>query len=163
MLRTILTILAAVPVLPMPQSPQKASGEDRQNAVAAVLDDWHKAAANADESRYFGHFSADAVFLGTDATERWTRDEFRRWAKPHFAKGKAWSFKAVKRNITVSKDGSVAWFDEVLDTPNLGPARGSGVLTWDGQAWKIAQYNLSVPIPNSIFKDVKRLIDAANP
>src|SRR6266568_7290031 len=105
-----------------------ATGKTPEVEVASVLDDWHAAAAAADESRYFGHFTAEAVFLGTDATERWTREEFRKYAHPHFAKGKAWSFVAVSRRVSFSPDRSVAWFDERLDTPNLGPARGSGVL-----------------------------------
>ena len=47
-----------------------ASGSPAQEekAVAAVLDDWHAAAAVADEARYFAHFAPDSVFLGTDAT-----------------------------------------------------------------------------------------------
>jgi ketosteroid isomerase-like protein len=133
---------------------------DPKAAVAAVLDDWHKAAAAADEPRYFGHFTADAVFMGTDATERWSRDEFRAWARPYFSKGKAWSFKPVKRHISLSKDGALAWFDESLDTPNLGPSRGSGVLVKEGNAWKIAQYNLSVPIPNDLMGEVMKRIAA---
>src|SRR5690349_244610 len=40
-------------------------------AIHAVLDDWHRAAASADEARYFSHFTSDAIFLGTDKTERW--------------------------------------------------------------------------------------------
>jgi ketosteroid isomerase-like protein len=132
---------------------------DNLAPLKAVLDDWHKAAADADEARYFSHFTADAVFLGTDATERWTRDEFRKWAAPYFARKKAWSFKATRRHLTLSKDGSIAWFDEELATPNLGPARGSGVLIKEGPDWKIAQYNLSVPIPNDVFSDVKKLIE----
>jgi hypothetical protein len=67
----------------------------------------------------------------------------------------------VKRHVFFSKDGSTAWFDESLDTPNLGPARGTGVLVLDGNRWKLAQYNLSVPIPNEVFNDVKKIIDAA--
>lgn len=129
-------------------------------AVNAVLDDWHKAAAQADEARYFGHFTPDAVFLGTDATERWTRDEFRAWAKPYFSKGKAWSFTSVSRHVSFSRDGAVAWFDEALFTPNMGPARGSGVLVKDGGTWKIAQYNLSIPIPNDLMDDFKTRIEA---
>jgi hypothetical protein len=138
------------------------ASETHSKQVHAVLDAWHQAAAKADEDAYFKHFTADAVFLGTDATERWTRDEFRKWAKPYFTKGKAWTFKATKRHLAFSRDGTVAWFDEALDTPNLGPARGSGVLVWDGTTWKIAQYNLSVPIPNDAFADVKKLIDATS-
>lgn len=137
------------------------SEQAKRNQINAVLDDWHKAAAAADEDRYFGHLAADAVFLGTDETERWTRDEFRVWAKPHFDKGKGWSFKANRRQVSLSRDGAVAWFDEILDTANLGTCRGSGVLVLDGDRWKIAQYNLSVPIPNDVFADVKKVIDAA--
>jgi ketosteroid isomerase-like protein len=127
--------------------------------VAAVLDDWHAAAAAAQEERYFEHFAAGAVFLGTDATERWTVQEFRRYAHPHFAKGKAWSFKSVERHVAVSSDGAVAWFDERLDTPNLGLSRGSGVLVREKGAWKIAQYNLTVPIPNDLMKEIKERIE----
>ncbi len=127
--------------------------------VAKVLDDWHQSAAAADEERYFRHFTADAIFMGTDATERWTRDEFRKWAKPYFAKGKAWTFKSVRRGVNFSKEGNVAWFDEDLQTVNLGPCRGSGVLVRDGEIWRIAQYNLSVPIPNDVFPEVKKLIE----
>jgi ketosteroid isomerase-like protein len=130
-----------------------------ERAVVSVLDDWHAAAAAADEARYFGHFTPDAVFLGTDATERWSVGEFRRYAHPYFAKGKAWSFKAVERHVSFSPDRSVAWFDERLDTPNLGPARGSGVLLRTPAGWKISHYNLSVPIPNALMKEVKERID----
>ncbi len=146
-------VLAAAP------SP-KAAPADPKAAVSAVLDDWHRAAAEADEARYFGHFTPDAIFMGTDGTERWTREEFRAWAKPFFAKGKAWSFKATSRNVFFSKDGAVAWFDEALDTPNLGPCRGSGVLVKEGKGWKLAQYNLSVPIPNELMDEVKARIEA---
>lgn len=138
-----------------------ASNVDRKKQAANVLDDWHAAAAAADEGRYFAHFSPDAIMLGTDATERWTRDEFQKWAKPYFDRGKAWSFKAVRRDVALSKDGNIAWFDEDLETPNLGPARGSGVLVWDGKAWRIAQYNLTVPIPNDAFDEVKPIIEKA--
>jgi uncharacterized protein (TIGR02246 family) len=129
-------------------------------AVNTVLDDWHKAAAQADEARYFGYFTSDAVYLGTDGTERWTRDEFRAWAQPYFAKGKAWSFTSLSRHVSFSKDGAVAWFDETLSTPNMGPARGSGVLVKQGVAWKIAQYNLSIPIPNALLGEFKDRIEA---
>jgi uncharacterized protein (TIGR02246 family) len=130
-----------------------------EKAVETVLDGWHAAAAAADETRYFDRFAPDGVFLGTDATERWTVEEFRRYAHPHFAKGKAWSFRAVSRHVTFSENGAVAWFDEALDTPNLGPARGSGVLVRIAGEWKIAQYNLSIPIPNELAKDFKRRIE----
>ena len=119
---------------------------------------WHAAAASADEEKYFSYFTPDAVFLGTDATERWTRDEFRKWAHPYFAKGKAWSFKSVARWITFAPDHTVAWFDEALDTPNMGPCRGSGVLVATTSGWKIAQYNLALTIPNDLVDEFKKRI-----
>jgi ketosteroid isomerase-like protein len=129
--------------------------------IIKVLDDWHDAASKADEGRYFSHFANDAVFLGTDATERWDLPAFRAYAHPHFSQGKAWSFRAVSRNITLGASGD-AWFDESLETQNLGPARGSGVLLKDSSGqWKIAQYNLSVPIPNERFAEVKKLLESA--
>ena len=73
-----------------------------EQAIAAVLDDWHRAAAQADEARYFSHFAEGAVFLGTDQTERWTKAAFQTWAHPIFLRGKAWSFRAMRRAITLA-------------------------------------------------------------
>ena len=129
-------------------------------AVAAALDDFHLAAAQADEARYFGHLDDAAVFLGTDASERWTKAQFQAHAHPYFAKGKAWSFRATRRAISFSADGRTAWFDEDLATPNLGPCRGSGVLARKDGAWKILQYNLAFTVPNGLAKEVKARIEA---
>jgi len=124
--------------------------------VSAVIDDWHKAAADADEERYFGHMTADSVFLGTDATERWEGGAFRAFAHPYFAQGKAWTFVPRNRHIVFAPDGQVAWFDELLDSASYGECRGSGVVRNDGRAWKIAHYNLSIPIPNA---QAKKLVE----
>src|SRR5262245_61980942 len=157
MKRVLLSIgLAALGAVALAQS---SDGIFASGAIGSVLDGWHAAAASADEEKYFSYFTTDAVFLGTDASERWTRDEFRKWAHPYFAKGKAWRFKAVSRWITFSPDRTVAWFDEALDTPNLGPCRGSGVLVATKSGWKIAQYNLSIPIPNDLTDDFKKRIE----
>lgn len=128
-------------------------------AVSAVLDDWHQAAARADEVRYFGHMAEDAVFMGTDATERWVKKDFQIWSHPYFARGKAWSFKAVRRAVMVSPEGTTAWFDEDLDTPNMGPCRGTGVLSLQQGRWMIRHYNLTVPIPNDLMNEVKGRIE----
>lgn len=129
-------------------------------SVNRVLDDWHAAAAEADFGRYFDHFAGDsAIFMGTDATERWTVDRFKDFAQPYFDKGEAWNFTPVERNIYFSDHGRTAWFDERLDTPNLGPSRGTGVLVYRDTTWKIAHYNLSIPIPNSIVYDLVEQIE----
>ncbi|HYZ88919.1 MAG TPA: nuclear transport factor 2 family protein [Myxococcales bacterium] len=121
-----------------------------------MLDDFHDAAARADEERYFAHFAPDGVFLGTDATERWNVAAFRAYAHPYFARGKAWSFRAVRRAVIVR--GDAAWFDEDLETQNLGPARGSGVLTLRDGKWLVEQYVLSITVPNDRFAAVRDLL-----
>ncbi len=153
----VLALLVACGSPARPAEPPPRAVVDAE--VSRVLDDWHDAAARADEARYFAHFADGAVFLGTDGTERWTVPQFRAYAHPHFAAGKAWTMRATRREITFR--GDVAWFDEDLDSAGLGAVRGSGVLVRDAAsgAWKVAQYNLSVPIPNDRFKDVKALIE----
>lgn len=130
-------------------------------AIARVLDDFHDAAAKADEVRYFAHFADDAVFLGTDATERWTLPQFRAFAQPYFQRGTAWTYTPRRRWITVSPGGDAAWFDETLDNAKLGDCRGSGALIRTGGEWKITQYNLTVPVPNELMDKVVDLIRAA--
>ena len=126
--------------------------------ASATLDRFHAAAAAADEATYFAFFTEGGVFLGTDAKERWTVPEFRAYAHPRFASGRSWSFKATHRELVVR--GDVAWFDEDLDTTRLGRGRGSGVLVRDPQGeWKVAQYNLSIPIPNERFDEVQKIIE----
>ena len=78
------------------------------------------------------------------------------WAKPFFDKGKAWNFTSLKRNITFSKDGTYAWFDEILDT-QMKICRGSGVLEKIGGKWKIRQYVLSATVPNDIIDEVTEM------
>ncbi len=116
-------------------------------AINTVLDGWHNAANRADFDGYFGRMTKDGVFLGTDAMENWQNDEFRAYAKPHFDKGKAWSFTAVERNVYVSENGTFAWFDELLDT-QMEICRGSGVVKKINGQWKIAHYVLSIAVPN---------------
>lgn len=136
------------------------SESDAQGAIGRMLDDWHDAAAKADEARYFSHLHHDAVFLGTDASERWDKAAFQKYAHPHFAKGKAWSFRASRRAIMLDAGGTMAHFDEDLDTENLGPARGSGVVAWADNRWVLLHYNLTLTIPNSRFEAAKDAVAA---
>ena len=105
------------------------------------------------------------MFLGTDASERWSVDELRAYAKPHFDAGTGWSYRATERHVQVSARGDIAWFDERLAHERYGEVRGSGVLIFD-EVWKVAQYNLSFPIPNELAGDVVQMIqglDDASP
>ncbi len=132
---------------------------EAERAVNEVLDDWHRAAAEADEERYFSHFDTEGIFMGTDATERWTVDQLRAYAHPHFARGKAWVFHPTRRAVRFSRDARIAWFDEDLDTEGLGPSRGSGVLRLgeDGR-YRIVHYNLAITVPNERFAEVEALL-----
>lgn len=131
------------------------SQQSEKDSVEVVLDAWHAAASDADFDTYFGLMTDDGVFLGTDATENWQNDEFKAYAKPHFDKGRAWSFTAVERNIYLNEEKSFAWFDELLDT-QMKLCRGSGVLQKINGHWKIAHYVLSIAVPN---ENVRALIE----
>lgn len=129
-----------------------------EQAINAFLDAWHVAAAKADSTGFFGVMSDSSIYIGTDATERWTKQEFMQFAMPYFRKGKAWDFKPYDRNIHFSNDGKFVWFSELLTTW-MGVCRGSGILRFDGKEWKIEQYHLSVTVPNDIVQDFISLVD----
>lgn len=126
--------------------------------VEKILDGLHQAASKADGEAYFELFAPDGVFLGTDATERWTLPEFKAYVAPHFSKGKGWTYIPSKRHVKISADGTTAWFDESLTNKNYGLCRGSGVLSKRGKKWKISQYHLTIPIPNRLAKKVVSMI-----
>jgi hypothetical protein len=84
--------------------------------IAALLDSLNQAAADADYDLYFSFYSDDAVFIGTDATERWDKQSFMTWAKPFFDRKTTWNFHCLKRNIEFGQSIDIAWFDELLNT-----------------------------------------------
>ena len=127
--------------------------ESEKKDIHQVLDAWHEAAANADFQTYFNSMGEQSVFIGTDAMENWQREAFEAFSKPYFDQGKAWAFKARERNIYLSSDASIAWFDELLDTW-MGTCRGSGVLENTEGTWKIRHYVLSITIPNEEIEPV---------
>lgn len=129
-------------------------------AVHAVLDALHDAASKADGPRYFALFDESAVFLGTDASERWSITKFREYAEARFATGKGWTYRVKSRHVSISPAGDAAWFDEMLMNDKYGECRGSGVLLLREGGWKVAQYNLLAPIPNDMLPEVARLIRA---
>lgn len=136
-----------------------AGGAQAQSKDAATVDinlllnGWHEAAATANIENYFDALAENAVFIGTDATENWTKKEFKAYATPYFKAGKAWNFKPLQRNCYFSADGKTAWFDELLDT-QMKICRGSGVLIYINKQWKIAHYVLSMAIPNEKSNEV---------
>lgn len=126
--------------------------------VGIFINDWHKAAATANSEAFFGSMADDAVYIGTDKTERWDKKSFQAFAKPYFDKGKAWDFKPYDRQVIISETGNTIWFSELLDTW-MGVCRGSGVITKNDQGeMKIRQYHLSVTVPNEIITNFIELV-----
>lgn len=139
---------------------------ERQRLVVELdrtLDAWHRAAARGDPDGYFSRMTPDAVFIGTDASERWAGREFRAFARPYFNGVEAWTYRPFERQIVIEDvaDPRVAWFDEKLRNETYGLCRGVGVVTrGDDGRWRIAQYALTFPVPNDLAKDVTGRIRA---
>lgn len=127
--------------------------EKEKADISTMLDGFNMAAAKSDYEGYFNYFADESTFIGTDATEIWSKKEFMVWAKPYFDKKRTWNFTALKRNIYFSKDGKLAWFDELLDT-QMKICRGSGVVEKINGQWKVRQYVLSVTVPNDVVDKV---------
>ncbi len=123
-----------------------------------VLDSFHQAAAEANYEEYLGLLAQDAIYLGTDSSERWNKSEFAAFVKPYFSQGRGWLYTPVERHITKSQVSNIAFFDELLENKSYGRCRGSGVLINTEQGWKILQYNLSIPLPNEIARQVVDVI-----
>lgn len=117
-----------------------------------IIDQWHLDATNANFDSYFEIMTPNFVFLGTAPEERWTKEEFASFCKPHFDNGKAWSFTSSKRNWVFSENKKMAWFDEDLETWMEG-CRGSGIMIKERGKWKLAYYNLTVLIENEKIEE----------
>lgn len=133
-----------------------ASAQTEEPKVNELLENWHQAAGEANYDKYFNLMADESVFIGTDATENWNKQEFMEWSKPYFDRGKAWSFSTLERNIFFAEDAEIAWFDELLDT-QMGICRGSGVAVKENGDWKIKHYVLSIAIPNEHVEAVTSL------
>lgn len=129
------------------------------NEIDQFITSWHEAAASNDQDEYFNCIDETGIYIGTDSTEVWTKNEFYEWSTPHFEKKKGWNFKANSRNIYISDDKKMAWFDELINY-GKGTLRGSGILIKRGEDWRILHYVLSVPVPNEKFNDVMKKINS---
>lgn len=112
---------------------------------ATALDALHQAGARADPAAFLLLLTTDAVFLGVNGNTRLEGQSLRDFVSTNFSRGGAWNYHSDQRDIRLSADGAVAWFDESLEHDQLGHGRGSGVLVKNGGGWRIAQYNLTLP------------------
>ena len=126
--------------------------ETARPALDSLIDGLHRDAHEGNFETYFARYTSDAVFMGTDKTERWTIDAFKTYAAPAFEDGHGWTYKVVERNW--EGDGDTRWFDEILFNEKLGHCRGTGVVEKVDGNWKIAHYSLTLLIPNDIAETV---------
>lgn len=124
--------------------------------VNVFIDEWHDDAAHA-RAAYFDKMAKDGVYIGTDKTELWRRDDFKAWAKKYFERKSAWAFKRIERNVYVGADKHTIWFDELLDT-SMGVCRASGVIYKTASGFEIKHYQLSIAVPNDVTAPVTKII-----
>ncbi|UJF21361.1 nuclear transport factor 2 family protein [Shewanella sp. OMA3-2] len=126
--------------------------EEDSHKVNALLNQLNESAMSADWENYFSLYHPDAIFIGTDANERWNMVQFKQYATP----SKGWRYDLQARHLL--QIGDVIVFDEQLYSSSYGISRGTGALINTEQGWKIAQYHLSFPIPNDKAKRITSLI-----
>jgi ketosteroid isomerase-like protein len=151
---TVTRLVTALSFLALFGFIDRASESTAVTDIDTVLDDFSRAATNADFDGYFACLAPDAVFIGTDATERWSVDELRAFVKPHFDQGRGRAHTPRDRHVDLCPGGNVAYFDELVEIESLGVCRGTGVVIKLDDTWLILQYSLSFPVPNEIALDV---------
>ena len=143
-LKAIVVSLALLPAMSL--------ADNQRAAIDALIDGLHQDAHEGNFHTYFDRYTPDAVFLGTDKSERWTIDQFKVYAEPAFEDGHGWTYSVKERNW--EGEGSTRGFDEVLLNEKLGHCRGTGVVELIDGEWKIAHYALTMLVPNEIAADV---------
>ena len=141
-------------VTSMAQAPESDAALKKQ--VNAFVDEWHDDAAHARQA-YFDKIAAHGIYIGTDKTELWNREQFKAWSKRFFDRKSAWSFKATKRNVYLAPDNQFSWFDELLDT-HMGVCQASGVIRKTDKGFEIEHYQLSIAVPNEVAEQVTKVI-----
>jgi len=131
-----------------------AAAADDKADISGVLDKLHTSAGSANWDTYFSLYTDDAIFLGTDAGERWDKPTFMNYA----SQTDGWVYTMTQRNIDLTPDGDHAWFDELLVNVKYGTSRGTGILIRTDAGWKIAQYHLVFPIPNDLAAGITQQI-----
>ena len=146
------TNLLKATVVSLALLPAMSLADNQRAAIDALIDGLHQDAHEGNFHTYFDRYTPDAVFLGTDKSERWTIDQFKVYAEPAFDDGHGWTYSVKERNW--EGEGSTRWFDEVLLNEKLGHCRGTGVVELIDGEWKIAHYALTMLVPNEIAADV---------
>jgi hypothetical protein len=146
------TNLLKATVVSLALLPAMSLADNQRAAIDALIDGLHQDAHEGNFQTYFDRYTPDAVFLGTDKSERWTIDQFKVYAEPAFEDGHGWTYSVKERNW--EGEGTTRWFDEVLLNEKLGHCRGTGVVEFIDGEWKIAHYALTMLVPNDIAAEI---------
>ncbi|PMG41894.1 nuclear transport factor 2 family protein [Shewanella sp. 10N.286.52.B9] len=149
LLTTSLCLMSSLPL-----AAQEALSDESKQQANSILDQLHQNASQANWDSYFSLYHQQAVFLGTDATERWDMQQFAGYARPT----DGWHYEVSSRQL-LQFDNTIV-FDELLESASYGLCRGTGALQLTDDGWKIIQYHLSIAVPNDNAKAVARLIGA---
>lgn len=122
-----------------------------------IIDAWHHAAATGDSVGFFSRMTEDALYLGTDETERWTRTTMGKDLGKFFNGKKAWHFIAYNRIYTALDDKNTILFDESLKTW-MGPCKSTGMMRKVKGKWLISYYNLNVAVSNAVVQNYLKLL-----
>ncbi len=131
--------------------------DNSKSDMDKVIDNWHKAAAVGDSVGFFSLMTPDAIYLGTDETERWDRTSMGKDLGKYFNGKKAWKFIPYNRIYTSLGSKNFILFDECLQTW-MGPCKSTGRLTRVKGQWKISYYNLNVAVPNDVVNEYLKLL-----
>jgi len=83
--------------------------EAAQSSLDSLIDGLHKDAHEGNFETYFARYTSDAVFMGTDKTERWTIDAFKSYAAPALSgTGKATAIRAGLMRFYSTKNWDTA-------------------------------------------------------
>ena len=81
-----------------------------QTDPAAVLDALHRAGNEGDQTAFVALWSEQGVLLPSDGRQRLSGGDL----ETYIASGDPWTFRNEARTISLSLEGTTAWFDEAL-------------------------------------------------
>ena len=67
-----------------PEKGTEQEVSDIKMKVDSLLTKWHKDAAETNFEDYFELMDSTTIFIGTDASEYWTKEQFADFCKPFF-------------------------------------------------------------------------------
>ena len=98
-----------------------------ETSPEATLDTLYSAGADGSQAGVLEVFAPDAAVLGVGGGSRLQGQSLLDFFSERLASGNTWDYLSRERNVRVSVDGSVAWFDESLEHEQLGDEAGHSV------------------------------------